>query len=95
MGIDADIPGNQTLYREDTIQGEPEIVKEEVRSVRLEVGQSKSEMFQVCKGVRQGCTIPLWLFNLFIDKVTREAKEHFTGGVKLSSWRSGSFSVCR
>ena len=67
MGIDADIPGNQTLYREDTIQGEPEIVKvRSVRSVRLEVGQSKSEMFQVCKCVRQGCTIPLWLFNLFI-----------------------------
>ena len=51
----------------------------------VKVGQSKSEMFHVRKGVRQGCTLSLWLFNVLIDKVAREAKQPFTSGVKLST----------
>ena len=42
-------------------------------------------MFRVHKGVRQGCTLSHWLFNVFIDTVAREAKQHFTNGVKLST----------
>ena len=35
MGMQIDIPSYQTLYREATLEGEPEIEKEEVRrSVR-------------------------------------------------------------
>ena len=51
----------------------------------MKVGQSKSEMFHVRKGVRQGCTLFPWLCNVFIDKVARKAKQHFTSGVKLST----------
>ena len=51
----------------------------------VKVGQSKSEMFHVHKGVRQGCTLSPWLFNVFIDKVAREANQDFTSGVKLST----------
>ena len=56
----------------------------------VKVGLSKSEMFHVHKGVRQGCTLPPWLFNMFIDIVAREAKQHFTSGVKLllGNWKS-------
>ena len=35
----------------------------------VKVGQSKLEMFHVCKGVRQRCTLSPWLFNVFIDEV--------------------------
>ena len=42
----------------------------------MKFGQSKSEMFHVCKGVWQGCTLSPWLSNVFIDKVAREAKKH-------------------
>ena len=52
---------------------------------RVKVGQSKSEMFHVHKGVRQGCTLSPWLFNVFIAKAAREANQDFTSGVKLST----------
>ena len=40
----------------------------------VKVGQSKTEMFDVQKGVRQGCTLFPWLCNVFIDKVVKEAR---------------------
>ena len=55
----------------------------------VKVGACKSEMFNVCKGVRQGCTLSPWLFNVFIDKVVREAKRDFESGMKLSTGKLG------
>ena len=49
------------------------------------VGQSETEMFDVQEGVRQGCTLSPWLFNVFIDKVVKETRRDFVSGVKLST----------
>ena len=43
----------------------------------------KSDWFKVEQGVRQGCVMSPWLFNLYMDHILREAKERFSGGVKL------------
>ena len=51
----------------------------------VKVGQSETEMFDVQKGVRQGCTLSPWLFNVFVDEVVREARREFMSGVKLST----------
>ena len=34
-------------------------------------------------GVRQGCTMSPWLFNLAMDSIVRETRESFQGGVQL------------
>ena len=42
-----------------------------------------SEWFKVKQGVRQGCVMSPWLFNIFIDNTIWEARESFVGGVEL------------
>ena len=49
------------------------------------VGQRETKMFDVQKGVRQGCTPSPLLFNVFVDKVVKEARREFVSGVKLST----------
>ena len=55
----------------------------------VKAGGCKLEMLNVCKGVRQDCTLYLWLFNVSIDKVVREAKMDFASGVQLSTGELG------
>ena len=44
-----------------------------------------SEWFEVKQGVRQGCPMSPWLFNIFLDMVVREARASFQGGVCLDT----------
>ena len=52
----------------------------------MRVGDKESEWFGVHKGVRQGCTLLPWLFNVFVDKVAiREARREFVRELKVST----------
>ena len=44
---------------------------------------SKSDCFKVEQGVREGCVVSPWLFNVYMDHIVKEAKKGFSGGVKL------------
>ena len=41
---------------------------------RVRVAGKESFPFQVRKGVRQGCPLSPWLFNIFIDGIVSEAR---------------------
>ena len=43
----------------------------------------KSDWFKVEQGVRQGCVMSPWLFNLYMDHILKEEKGRFSGGKKL------------
>ena len=52
----------------------------------LGIGESAmahSDWFEVEQGVRQGCVLSLWLFNLYMDTIVREAREKFVEGGQL------------
>ena len=50
----------------------------------VRVGSEVSEWFQVKVGLRQGCVMSPWLFNLYIDGVVREVNARVLGrGLKL------------
>ena len=47
------------------------------------VQRKNSEWFEAAMGVRQGCTMSPWLFNLVVDSIVRKARENFQGWVQL------------
>ena len=50
----------------------------------VRVGSERSEWFSVKVGLRQGCVMSPWLFNLYIDGVVREVNARVGGrGLKL------------
>ena len=50
---------------------------------RVKVGGKHSEWFAVEQGVRQGCTLSPWLFNVFFDVIVKKARGGFKEGVRL------------
>ena len=56
----------------------------------MKVEGMKSQWFGVHKGVRQGCTLSPWLFNVFIDNVVREARRECIREVMLSTGMIGT-----
>ena len=44
-----------------------------------------SEWFKIARGVRQGCVMSPWLFNIFMDKIVREVQASSVGGVQMTS----------
>ena len=52
---------------------------------RVKVGEKQSEWFNVDQGVRQGCTLSPWLFNVFLDAIVKEAREGFVEGVRMGN----------
>ena len=53
-----------------------------------------SEWFPVNVGLRQGCVMSLWLFNVYRDGVVREVNVRVLGkGLELLSTNGGSFEI--
>ena len=46
------------------------------------LGQN-SDWFGVEQGVRQGCVMSPWLFNLYMDNIVREARQKFVERVQM------------
>jgi len=59
------------------------LYKESKACVRVE--GEVTEEFVVVQGLRQGCPLSLWLFNVFLGSVAREAMVGFQGEVELDN----------
>ena len=59
------------------------LYKESKACVRVE--GEVTEEFMIEQGLRQGCPLSPWLFNVFLDRVVREAMVGFQRGVELDS----------
>uniref|UniRef100_A0A3P9JM39 ribonuclease H n=1 Tax=Oryzias latipes TaxID=8090 RepID=A0A3P9JM39_ORYLA len=60
----------------------------------VRVGNSISEWFPVRVGLRQGCVMSPWLFNVYMDGVVKEVNERVLGtGVSMMNTDSSEWSV--
>ncbi len=58
----------------------------EAASACVNINEETSEHFEIKVGLRQGCVMSPWLFNIYLDGVMREVKGKVGGvGVKLYS----------
>ena len=60
----------------------------------VRVGNDVSEWFPVNIGLRQGCVLSPWLFNVYMDGVVRELNVRVLGkGLELLSANGGRFEI--
>ena len=60
----------------------------------VRVGNDVSEWFMVNVGLRQGCVMSPWLFNVYMDGVVREVNVRVLGkGLELLSANGGRFEI--
>ena len=60
----------------------------------VRVGNDVSEWFPVNVGLRQGCVMSLWLFNVYMDCVVQEVNIRVLGkGLELLSANDGRFEI--
>ena len=60
----------------------------------VRVGNDVSEWFPVNAGLRQGCVMSPWLFNVYMEGVVREVNVRVLGkGLELLSANSGRFEI--
>ena len=60
----------------------------------IRVGNDVSEWFPVNVGLRQGCVMSPWLFNVYMDGVVREVNVRVLGkGLDLLSENGGRFEI--
>ena len=58
------------------------------------VGNDVSEWFQVNVGLRQGCVMSPWLFNVYMDGVVREVNVRVLGkGLEVLRANGGRFEI--
>ena len=51
------------------------------------VGNDVSEWFPVNIGLRQGCVMSPWLFNVYMDGVVREVNVRVLGAAECEWWQ--------
>ena len=62
--------------------------------VCVRVGNDVSEWFPVNVGLRQGCVMSPWLFNVYMDGLVREVNVRVLGkGFELLSANGGRFEI--
>ena len=60
----------------------------------VRVGNDVSEWFPVNVGLRQGCVMSPWLFNVYMDGVVREVNVRVLGkGLELQTANGGRFEI--
>ena len=58
------------------------------------MGNEISELFLVNVGLRQGCVMSLWLFNVYMDGVVQEVNVRELGkGLELLGVNGGRFEI--
>ena len=53
--------------------------------IKVKIGEEVSECEKINKGVRQGCPLSCTLFNIYMDKITRQWKATEPKGVKITN----------